>query len=536
MSRFLQFVLTLILVLALFPLYSHFKVEAAPIPPGVYLGGLELSGVKETAEIREHIDRIYQSPVDVRFGSARMVLQPTDIDFRVDVDQMVAEAGQYLEGVEFMDIAVREALGFAQQRRDVPVRFMLNHEKLRAWLTEVAAEQDHDPTPPMLMIPSPRWTNGNMTGTDLPPGYVGVSSRDWTWVEGKPGQVLDVEASIPLIVDALTAEGDDRFARLALVETPPPTSTMADLAREIEAYLRNFPGFGAAYVRDLTTGEEAWVDADVSFSGMSTLKIGIAAAIMHKLPNGIAEDDEQAVLVGQWVDYALGESNNHAANQLLSFLGDGSEEVGTARFTTLMRELGMQSTYMQSGYDAMVQRAQIPTPGNQRTDWNTNPDSNLQSTPAEMGKILSAIYECTQGRGLLIETFGDRITPDECVAILFYMSHDEFQEMVWGGLPRPEAAWIVHKHGFAYESHSDVALVWGPTGPYVISIFLHSKGWLNWFSSNATMKTISRITWNYFEYQRDQAEMTTPVAFILEPPPGYKKLHDYIQVASTGYR
>lgn len=535
MNRFFQFVLLLVLILALFPLYTHFKVEAAPVPPGVRLGGLDLSRLKDPAEIRQHIDQIYQQPVDVRFGDARLVLQPETVGFTVDVDQMVAEAGQYLEGTEFLDIAVREAFGFDQRRRDIPVRFMLNHEKLQAWLAQVAAEQNHPPSPARLIPPSPRWTEGSTVDTGLPPGFVGVSSRDWKWVAGKPGLTLDVEASIPLVVEALTQE-QERIVHLAAAETPPPLPTMDDLAREINTYLLNFPGFAAAYVRDLRTGEEAAVDADVAFSGMSTLKIGIVAAIMHKLPNGVPAGDEEADLVGQWIDYALGESNNHAANQLLSFLGDGSVDVGTARFTAFMRELGMQSTYMQSGYDAQVQLAQIPTPANQRTDWNTNPDSNLQTTTMEMGRIMAAVYDCSQGRGLLIETFGDAITPDECLTQLFYMTHDEFQELVWAGLPRPESAWIVHKHGFAFESHSDVALVWGPTGPYVISIFLYRENWLDWVSSNTAMKTVSRITWNFFDFQREHLGMSTPEAFTLEPPPGYTELHPYIKVASTGFR
>jgi beta-lactamase class A len=535
MSRFLQFVLLLILLLALFPLYTHFKIEAAPVPPGVYLGGLDLSRLKDPSEIRRHIDQIYQQPVDVRFGDARLVLLPEAVEFTIDVDQMVLEAGQYLQGSEFLDIALREALGIDQRRRDIPIRFMVNHEKLRAWLAQVASEQNHPPAPARLLTPSPRWTEGGTANTGLPPGYVGVYSHDWSWVAGEPGQTLDVEASIPLVVEALTND-HDRIVRLALDETSAPLPTMEDLAREMNSYLLNFPGFGAVYVQDLRMGEEAMVDADVSFSGMSTLKIGIVAAIMRDLPNGIAADDEESDLVGQWIDYALGESNNHAANQLLAYLGDGSVEVGTGRFTAFMREMGMHSTYMQSGYDAEVQRAQIPTPGNQRTDWNTNPDSNLQTTPAEMGRTMAAIYECTQGRGLLIATFGDAITPDECLAILFYMSHDEFQELVWAGLPRPDNTWIVHKHGFAYESHSDVALVWGPTGPYVISIFLHRAGWMDWETSNSTMKTMSRIAWNFFEFQREHSGISTPAAFILEPPPGYTKLHDYIKVASTGYR
>jgi hypothetical protein len=84
------------------------------------------------------------------------------------------------------------------------------------------------------------------------------------------------------------------------------------------------------------------------------------------------------------------------------------------------------------------------------------------------------------------------------------MTHDQFREMVWGGLPNPNDQWIVHKHGFAFESHSDVALVWGPNGPYVISIFLFRDGWMDWGTSNSTMQKVSRITWNFFEFQRAQ--------------------------------
>ncbi len=535
MGRFLQFVLVLVLILAVFPLYTRFKVAAAPVPPGVHLGGLDLSMLKDPSEIRLHLDRIYQQPVDVRFGEARSVLRPEDVDFHVDVEQMVAEAGAYLQGTEFLDIAVREALGFDQRRRDIPVRFMLDTGKLRAWLEQVAAEQNHGPAPARLLPPSPRWTDSLGARQGLPAGYVGVASRDWTWTAGKPGQTLDIDASIPLLVSALT-DGETQSANLVLKETPPPPPTLDDLAREINTYLLDFPGFAAAYVQELNTGAEAHVDADVAFSGMSTMKIGIATAIMTLLPNGIAADDPEADKVGQLLDYALGESNNFAANQLLGYLGDGDTLAGTARFTALMRELGMVNTYMQSGYDAQVQLPQIPTPGNQRTDWTANPDSNIQSTPAEMGRILAAIYHCSEGHGVLLETFGDAITPEECRTILFYMSHDEFQELVWAGLPRPQTAWIVHKHGFAYESHSDVALVWGPTGPYVISVFVFREGWMDWPSSNSAMKTVSRIVWNFFEFQRDHAGIETPEPIILTPPPGYSKLHDYIKVASTGYR
>lgn len=536
MRRFINFVLILVAFLAIFPIYTRYKVAAAPVPPGVYLGGLDLSDLKDTAEIRQHLERIYAEPISIHYEDTRLVLRPEDIDFHVDVEQMVAEASQYLEGAAFLDIAIRHAVGVPQQRRDVPVRFMLDTGKLRAHLEAIAAEYDHAPQGPRVLPPSSRWAEADGVPAGLPPGYVGSYTRDWTWTDGRPGYTLDVEASIPLIIAALTRD-TDRETHLALIETPPPPPSLDDLARELDSVTSNFPGFAAIYVHDLQTDQEGAVDADVSFSGMSTLKIGLAAAVMRKLENGVRSSDGSAELVGQWLDYALGESNNYAANQLIGFLGDGDVTAGTRVFTEFMRSLGFENTYMQSGYDAQVQLPQIPTPGNQRTDWQTNPDSNLQSTPTEMGRILSAIYQCTLDEGLLIERYPGEITPDECRAILYYMSHDEFQELIWAGLPRPASAWIVHKHGFAFESHSDVALVWGPTGPYVLSIFLYRKGWMDWENSNSTMKTVSRIVWNYFEQRSEQLGLNHPEPVVLTPPPGYVPVKDeYIRVASTGFQ
>jgi hypothetical protein len=188
---------------------------------------------------------------------------------------------------------------------------------------------------------------------------------------------------------------------------------------------------------------------------------------------------------------------------------------------------------MQSGFDE-APRPQIATPGNQRTDWNTHPDPNLQTTPEEMGRMLAAVYDCSQGTGLLIETYPGEITQEECKQILFYMSHDQFQELVWGGLPRPRQAWIVHKHGFAYESHSDAALIWWPPGPYVISLFLFRNGWMDWGTSNSTMKALSRLTWNYFVLQQSQSDESPPGAPILAPPPGYVKISEYVPTAASG--
>ncbi|MCB0162560.1 MAG: hypothetical protein KDD83_30690, partial [Caldilineaceae bacterium] len=99
---------------------------------------------------------------------------------------------------------------------------------------------------------------------------------------------------------------------------------------------------------------------------------------------------------------------------------------------------------------------------------------------------------------------------------------------LWGGLPQIDQTWLVHKHGFAFESHSDVALVYGPAGPYVVSVFLFRSGWMDWETSNGTMKNISRIIWNFFNFYQQQTGVAPGAPLELEPPPGYIPLGQFV--------
>jgi len=518
MRRFIIYLLILIAILALFPLYSRYKLMAGPIPPGVFLGGLDLSNLKDPAEIRAHLEHIYSEPIAVDFAGEQLVLRPSSLDFTLDVEQMLTEASQYLDGPSFIDIAMREALGFTQQRRDVPVRFTLNVDKLGTWLATVATEYNHGPVSPRAKPPIERSITISNAVENLASGDVALDSRAWRWAPGLPGYTLDAENSIQPLIAALTRD-QNRVATLALIETPPPLPAVADLAAVIDSYLADFPGFAAVYVRDLQSGEEANVDADIAFSGMSTLKLALAVPSMQQL-NYERRTNPSTTASEQLIDLALGESDNRAANQLLSQLGNGDTGTGARRFTDYVRTLGLANTYMQSGYDE-PQLPLLPTPGNQSPEWNTNPDPNLQTTPADMGRMLAAIYECSQGKGMLINATPDPITPDECLHILFYMSHNGLQDLIWGGLPQPGERWIVHKHGFTDETHGDIALIWGPTGPYVIAIFLYQSGWLPWETSNGTMRAVSRITWDFFDFQKSQGVQAAGVPLALQPPPSY---------------
>lgn len=526
MNGFTKFVLTLILLLSIFPLYTRYKASAAPIPPGVHLGGVEMGRVKDVAEAAALLDARNREPVAVYYDDRRLILRPEDVDYRVDVERMIADAGRFLEGPDFVDIAVRTLLGLEQTRRDVPVYATIDTEKLTAWLETVAAESDRPPQPARAIPPRWQWADEG-SAPDPSAGFVGAVRDEWRWSVGAPGQELLIEESIQPILGAL-GSAEKREAHLVLEETPAGPPTLDDLAAVLNTFTSDFPGFAAIYVQDLATGGEGAVDVDVAFSGMSTMKVAIVTALFAQM-DGV-EDAE----IGQLIDYALGESNNVAANGVLRRVGGGDIYAGGRRVTEFMRSLGYVNSFIQTGYDDKGQIAPIPTAANQRTDWNTEADPNLQSTPADMGRLLAEIYRCTQGAGRLLEVYPNDLTPDECKTLLFYLSHNEFTELIWGGLPRPDEAWVVHKHGFVNTANSDLALVWGPAGPYVLSVYLYRRGWMDWETSNSTMKEVSRIVWSFFVFQQELQGITPPPPLVLTPPENYYPIAEYSSRAATG--
>jgi beta-lactamase class A len=546
-TRFWVFIILAIAILSIFPLYTRFKTMAAPIPPGVQLAGVDLSHLKDPEDIRGQLAPPLTEPLGVRFRDRILVLRPEEVDFRPDVEATIAAATRYLNGPEFVDIALREAIGLPQQVRNVPLYFTVDEAKVRAWLEEQARQMDYAPIPARaraidLAPDAPETADATPTAessaaADSTTLDVITEDRtgpdvDWAWMAGEPGFRIDVEGSIPRVVAGL-ASTRERMVDLSLIVTPPPTANLDDLAGALELFLSSFPGIGAFYVEELATGATAQVNSEVAFSGMSTLKIALVTALMDTLPVGVSGDEPRTRQLGELADRALGESNNYAANLLIDALGDGDRGAGLRRFNTFVRELGLTNTYMQSGYDAAAQLAVLPTAANQRTDIQTEPDNNIQTTAADLGRMLAALYHCSQGEGLLLERRPTTLTPDECRTVLFYMTHDEFREMVWGGLPTPDDQWILHKHGFSAWHHSDAALIWGPTGPYVVTMFLYRPGWLDWATSNAAFKEASRLIWRFFEFRREQGQPAAGEPLVLTPPPVYVKIVEYAPSAAN---
>ena len=79
--------------------YTYYSSQG-PLPGGVTLGGMKPSG--DTLEaIARNLHEALQQPVAVYFDDERIILQPSEVDFQVDVNAMIAQAVPLGQGLGF---------------------------------------------------------------------------------------------------------------------------------------------------------------------------------------------------------------------------------------------------------------------------------------------------------------------------------------------------------------------------------------------------------------------------------------------------
>lgn len=467
MRRFMIVSAGLFVVMALFltPAYLRYRWRAGIVPPWVRLAGLEINGADQ-AEVEAALTRIFAEPAALYYEDRRLILRPQAVGFQVDLAAMLAEAQAYNTPDRLFRYLIEQTLNRPFTFADVPLRYSLDQVLLDSWLADAAAANDQDPLPPQPVLES------------------------LTIAPGRPGRQLDISASRERVIAALT-DPRTRSATLVVRETPPLPLTIAALQDLLQARLNLFPGIASLFLHHIPTGDEIAINADVAYAGMSTLKIAIVTELYRHL------DGPPDVETSKLISETMALSGNFTANLLLGIIGDGDPNAGVRVLNESLRTLGLKNTFMAAPYDRkLAGLPRIVTEANSRTDYNTEPDPYMQTTPREIGLILQMLVECSQGGGTLLAAYGDQFTPAECQQALDYMALNEVKELLPGGLPAGTR--VVHKHGYVADTHGDVAAIWGPAGPYILSVFLYRPTWLEWELSNTTMRELSQAAWNYF--------------------------------------
>ncbi len=464
-SRTFWLGLAAFLAVSLGPRLWMYERAAGPLAPGVMIAGLDVTSAHTLSEAAQTLNDALTQPVTVHYGDQSLPLRPADIGFRIDWTATLTEAASYRQGFHFWRGFAASVAHQPPPRVDVPLRFSLDTQALATWLNDVAASHDRAPIPPKAIAGS---------------GQI---------VSGKPGQRLDAQASVPDLVAALT-RADNREMALVIREEPAPAPTFSLLRDALQARLQDFPGIASVWVRDMRNRREIGINEEVAYAAMSTIKVAILEEAYRRLD--AAPDVATTLLISE----TMRQSYNHTANALLSLTGDGSAEKGVAVLTDSLRRLGLRNTFMAAPYgQPLLSPPHIVTPANQRTDFDTKPDPYMQTTAKDMGLLMEMIVECMDGKGTLVAAYPDQIKPDECRQMVEWMGGVHTEALLETGVPAGTP--IAHKHGIITDTHGDVAAIWGPNGPYIISVFLYQPEWLDLKVGATLMGDLSRITYEF---------------------------------------
>lgn len=450
----------------------QYQKSRAFFPADMAIADIDVAGLTPE-EAGELLEERYLSPVAIYHGEERVELDPLDVGFNLEADKMLGDAQQAVAARNYWLGFFYHVIGWTWQPIEVPLRAGYDPDLLREMLNVIAGFLDQPPQSPQIL------------------------SENAVFEQGEGGYVTDIDASLPLVEQALYRP-EERIARLVVTEKEAPELTFELLEGVIRSKLNSFDGMGSIFVMDLQTGEEININSDVALSGLSILKIGIFAEAYRHLELPLNDYEQQL-----FYDTAV-RSSNYAANLLLHIVaGEDNTYAGADILTESMWRLGLENTFMAVPYDAVPpahRRTTYTTPANSRVDLESQPDPTRQTTAEEMGTLLAMIYHCAEtGGGTLMAVYPNAYTPEECRAILDLMVLNEEGNLIRFGVPNDVP--VSHKHGWIPDTHGDAGIVFSPGGDYVLVEYLHRPGgWLQADLSFPILREISRAVYNYFNF------------------------------------
>ena len=467
-SGIIVWLVIIVAVLALFLTWQYVDYRSAgrTLPTGTTMAGVSVEGMTREQALNA-LEIAFATPLQVTYQDQQLSLSPDSVELRYDAARTEANLDEMLAARGGFDGFIAHVLRRPPEPVDVPVAVTFSEERLDGFLARVAMQYDRPPQDP---VPLP---------------------ASLTFRLGRQGYELDTELSRARLVAALVS-AVDRQVELVVRTEETSRLDMDALSQLIESLLDSHAGLIAGiFVKDLQTGAELEINADVAYAGLSVLKIAILEETYRALDAPL--DPE----VTEWLSNTLGiTSSNFQANLLLrDVIGGGDGYRGAEALTGSMNYLGLRNTFMAAPYDE-VGALTIVTPANSRTDITTAPDPYMQTTPLDIGLLLEMIYQCNQGGGALMAAYPGAFTVDECAQMVEWLSKDRIDSLIEAGVP--VGTEVAHKHGFTGDTHADAAVVFSPGGDFVLVVYLYRPQWLEWGESAPLVADIATATYNYF--------------------------------------
>lgn len=472
--------LAAMVVLTTLQLITFSRVRAY-LPAGLMIAGVPVGGLDRQGAA-ERLLEVYSVPVVLNYEDQVIHLNPSVVDYSLDLENMLAVANlertQKGFWLDFWDYLWGRAT-FATQ---IPLSASYSDERLRAYLEDIGSRYNQP--------------------AEAPKPVPGTTRFD----PGTPGKVLDIEGAIPLIETALNSLSE-REVVLPMDRTEPSRPAFQNLEVLLKQTLQvaEFDGLAGIYLMDLQThqelhfavraGEDVPVEPDIAFTASSIIKIPIMVSAVRRM--GDTPDDETLKLMQDMIEL----SGNEAADWLMDRVIDN--ERGPLLVTEDMQALGLENTYM-AGYFSIGSPllAVIETPANQRQDVFTDPDPYSQTTPSDMGMLLEDIYQCARtGGGPLSVVFPGEISQADCQRMNTSLINNRLPVLLTAGLP--EGTSIAHKHGWVtvngiINTIGDAGIIYSPGGDYILVVFLYHPDQLIWDPASLLIAELSNAVYNYY--------------------------------------
>ena len=469
-------------VLTVFQLVVFSRLRAT-FSPGTKIAGVNVTGLS-MEQAASRITQVYSIPVELHYGDNIIQVKPTTLGFNLDLTAVMTAADQARAAQPFWSSFIAYLFNQLPASAEVPLIAKIDESRLRSYLeNEIAA----------------RYDVGSTTYVPVP-GSV-------TFEAGDPGQSLDVERSITLVSNALKSP-TGRVVNLALVRgslSRPSMDSLRILLQQI-VDVNEFTGEVEIYMQDLNTGSDMQLAykngeiliPDIAFSADSTIKIAVMITAYRMI------DEPASAEVAQLIQEMIAKSDNVSTDDLMREVL--SPTTGPLEVTSTVKALGLENTFLDGMFyvGAPLLSGGVNTLANTRLDIDTEADPYNQTTPTEIGMLLTDIYQCAQNDGgSLIAVFPGEITPGECRSMISYLTQNRIGVLIEAGLP--DGTQIGHKHGWAIDpldglmhTVGDAGLVYTPGGNYVLAIFIHNTDQIVWDSANQLYADLSRAVYNYY--------------------------------------
>ncbi len=307
-----------------------------------------------------------------------------------------------------------------------------------------------------------------------------------------PGLTLDRTVLLAEITQTLQlSQTQDLMIPTKLVtnnlQASPEQLTAALAEREAE-----WDGVFGIAVYDIKAKQWFEYQGNTVFSGMSVLKIPI---LLQSFLSRERFTDSQY----EMIDLMIGDSDNEASNDLLAMIGDGDGLEGAAILDqTLTDILGLEYTTLAAPFESidylsLVQGIEVPKRGQEGAQPYTDADPYVRASPREMAQVVLAIFECSQGYGVLLELEDSLLNVERCNEILAILSRNRDTNKIVAGVP--EGSYVAHKSGWVEDARADAGYVRDPNGDeYIVSMWIwQDTDFIETPVSDPLLADISRI-------------------------------------------